>query len=512
MPEMMRTKKFLQLLCLTLIGSLLPMRVAMAQSSLNGTSSHIFLPLVVSDNNSTVDTGGNGTTVERGISGFSRVAFTLQTGTYNSPASGVVFNQVINGGTSVNAMQLHFSNANLGRNSFIRLTSLRDGGQQRLDADSIGYWSNYSAVFNGNQVRFELVAGPGDTGIFANMDSYFWGNRANVLLAAQAEHSLEPDNVNSLCGTDDRVAFTDARVARLNGNCTAWLVSNGAVLTAGHCTDFDPDGAGSGLPDGILDWTTGDVIEFNVPASDSDGSINWAAPNDQFPIDINRVVWHFEGEGKGLGKDWSVFAALPNQRNQWPHIRQGFFRMTNDNPVTTDLIRITGYGLDSTPTGTSSSYNAQSQTLQTNTGLFQSETIRGNDIWLQYRVDSEGANSGSPIIWDKNGFTVGIHTNAGCGTSASTGNAGTSFEVDALETAIEDFPSVNTIYVDAGGRANPGDGSIFRPYRSFSGAVSAAPSGSLSLLSIVPGSYPGAVTINKPLILNAPVGPVTLGQ
>ncbi|GAJ23134.1 unnamed protein product, partial [marine sediment metagenome] len=45
-------------------------------------------------------------------------------------------------------LRLHFDDYNLGTQSFIRVTSLADGAQQILDADSLGDWYGSSAFFN----------------------------------------------------------------------------------------------------------------------------------------------------------------------------------------------------------------------------------------------------------------------------------------------------------------------------------------------------------------------------
>src|SRR5437016_1296957 len=50
-------------------------------------------------------------------------------------------------------LRLLFSDANLGRASFLTVTSLYDGAQQRLDADAFAQWKNTSAYFNGEAVE-----------------------------------------------------------------------------------------------------------------------------------------------------------------------------------------------------------------------------------------------------------------------------------------------------------------------------------------------------------------------
>jgi len=420
-------------------------------------------------------------------------------------------------------LRLHFSDTKLGRQSYLMITSLLDGGRQRLDAKSLAEWRQNSAFFNGEAVEVELHTAPGEEGIFVRVEELTVGEIAG------ADNSPTPQTI---CGAnDDRVASTDARVGRINqfsndatdttpptnaSNpfCTAWLVSNGALLTAGHCVDFDPDGPGPGLPDGTADATfLNGVVEFSVPASQANGTTVFANPNNQYPI--NNVVWRFDGQGQGLGKDWAVFAPNPNSNTGLlPHQAQGaFFRMTREAPATNNIVRVTGYGLDNTPTGTTGGENAQTRTLQTHSGTYAGENNNGTDFSHTYQVDTTGANSGSPIIWESNGFSIGIHTNAGC-TSTGGSNSGTSFEHDALETRLQNYLGPNTVHVDNAAYPNltsgARNGNIFQPFATVSNGVDAVPTG--GTVSIVAGTYNDRRTFNRAMTLRAPSGPVIIGQ
>lgn len=405
-------------------------------------------------------------------------------------------------------MRIHFGEVNLGANSWIEFTSLWDDGWQKLDGESIVKWNHASAYLNGDRVLVRLYVAPGDEGVFVNIDHLTVGEFAGA-------DGLE--ELRSLCGADDRVASTDNRVGRLYiGGCTAWRVTTGAFLTAGHCVDFDPDQSGPQLPDGVLDLNG--VVEFNVPASLPNGTTVAANPDDQYPINTTGVQWRFDGEGQGLGKDWSVFGVFENSNTGLlPHEAYGFpFRMTRENPAANNTMRITGFGLDNTPPGSTGGRNAQNFTNQTDSGPYLSESVSGANIWHSYQVDTTGGNSGSPIIWLTNGLTVGIHTNAGCGTT--TGNNGTSFEVDALEIALRTFIHTNARFVDVG---HPlpvvASGSAYRPFPTVTAAVSNVPSG--GRVSIVAGNYTAAAgntftagADGKAMTLVAPVGLVRIGN
>lgn len=407
-------------------------------------------------------------------------------------------------------LRLHFSEYELGRSSYLTITSLQDGGDQRLDGRSMAQWENSSAVFNGDAVEIELHVDPNDENVYFVIDTVVVGDPQDVAAPESVSSATEP-GTESLCSVDNRVASTDGRVGRLFfGGCTAWLISNGRLLTAGHCVDFDPDQSGPLLPDGVLDLSG--VVEFNVPASLANGTTVAANPDDQYPINTSSVVWRFDGEGQGLGKDWAVFTVNDNSNTGLTPFQAqgGFFRTTNDNPAVGNTIRVTGMGLDNTPAGSTGGRNAQNFTNQTNTGGYVDENVSGSDIWHRYAVDTTGGNSGSPVIWNSNGFTIGIHTNAGCASDGSGANSGTSFEVNALETAIDNHPGSNTIYADKTRLGATENGTIYHPHDTITEAVTTVPTG--GKVSIVTGTYNDTGLFTKQMFMVAPVGSALIGQ
>ena len=320
--------------------------------------------------------------------------------------------------------------ADLGGGSYVVLRSMADADEQQLNALSLEQWQYHTAMFNGSKVMVELHVAPGDQDVFVKFGQAIYGDPLPFV--------SPPGAVKSQCGpADNRVASADNRVGRLYlGGCTAWRITTGAFLSAGHCVDFDPDQGGPGLPNGILDLSG--VVEFNIPL--------WpgvAPTNDQYPINTSGVIWRFDGEGQGLGKDWAVFGVFANSNTGLlPHQVYGLpFRLTRENPGAGDTIRITGCGADT---------GSANFTLQTATGPYLSENVNGADISHEYQTDTEGGNSGSPIIWETNSLALGIHTNAGCDNpiQAGQGNSGTSFEVDALENALRNYINTNARFVD----------------------------------------------------------------
>ncbi|MFO0839949.1 MAG: hypothetical protein U1D55_15670 [Phycisphaerae bacterium] len=179
-------------------------------------------------------------------------------------------------------------------------------------------------------------------------------------------------------------------------------------------------------------------------------------------------------------------------------------------------VRITGFGIDNTPAGTTGGENAQTLTNQTATGLYLGESP-GPLFWHKYIVDTTSGNSGSPIIWDAQGVAIGIHTNSGCALFGGS-NTGTSFETDALENAMNAFAGPAAVHVDAGMPAlATEDGTAFRPFDRVPDGVAAVSDG--GTLVIVLGNYTslaGNVATmgadGKAFRVIAPVGTVVIGN
>lgn len=400
-------------------------------------------------------------------------------------------------------VQVHVGAYSLGRSSELILTSVADGQEQRLDARSLPQSYGWSAMFTGEEVEIELRIASGDLGVYVSIDQA----RTSQRLAESAPAAYQ----RSICGDlDDRVAYNDSRVARLN-NCTAWLVSNGAVLSAGHCP-----------------IAAGDMIEFNVPASTPSGLPLPAAPIDQYPVNIASV--RFQDDGRG--EDWMVFGVNPNTTSgAKAHLKQGFFFMTLASPAIDSTLQVTGFGLDNRPGGAGGAgaaccdsnsngicendCNSNSQTQQSDIGPL--DDLDGSII--EHDVDTMPANSGSPIIWGEGGeYTIGIHTEGGCDDFVSGyDNHGTRFNNGGLAVAIQTFPGPNTVYVDWGDTGLPANGNVFEPFRTVGAAVGAVADG--GIIAFVPGDYPRAAgnafiagADGKAMTFLTPVGGVTIGE
>ena len=277
-------------------------------------------------------------------------------------------------------MQLNFHSLRLGEGSYIQISSLLDGHTQRLDAEAVRAWNYRSAYFNGDALLVELFVAPMDREIFVNVEEVTVGDYRAPL--------------KSICGTDDRTDSTDPRVGRMVPiGCTGWLVDNGKFITAGHC----------------LNSRNSQVLEFNVPDSNADGSLNHPGPEDQYPIDQGSFTF-VDG---GVGNDWGVFTATANTTTGLtPHAAQGSaFAIKQD--LGPNNIRITGFGVDS---------GSDNQSHQTHVG--PNEGSSGTT--MRYSADTTGGNSGSPVIDEATNMAVGVHSHGGCSSSGGN-NSGTSF-------------------------------------------------------------------------------------
>ncbi len=282
-------------------------------------------------------------------------------------------------------LRLQFGDVSLGNSSYLTIRSLKDGAVQTLNARTIAEWQFTSAYFNGDAVEVTLYVAPGDRGLSFQLEEVVVGEYVGG----------EP--IESICDlVDDRVPSSDPRAGRIvNVGCTAWLINNGVIATAGHC----------------LDTATATTLQFNVPPSLSDGTIQHPGPEDQYSV-IQSSRNFTNG---GVGNDWGVFEVNDNtQTGLQPIDAQGDSYVVKQDlgPAT---IRITGFGTDS-------DNRDRNQTQQTHTG----PNAGSSGTTMRYRTDTTGGNSGSPVIDEATGMVVGVHTHGGCSSGGNGNNSGTS--------------------------------------------------------------------------------------
>ncbi len=275
-------------------------------------------------------------------------------------------------------LRLFFDQVMLGDRSSIKITSTKDGATQTLTGAQLKKWNNSSAYFNGSEVIVTLQIATGEEGIGFTIKEIGVG---------------EPEvGEKSQCGSvDNRVDAADDAIGRIVPiGCTGWLITNGRLVTAGHCTG-----------------SRAQLIEFNVPKSNPDRSIVHPGPEDQYPIG-GFVTDYIRGRPE---TDWAVFTASANpQTGLTPIQAQGkSYNVVQTSPG--NSITITGFGTDT---------GIDNQTQQIHTG----PRVSVDNTFVRYQTDTTGGNSGSPIIDTNSGNAVGVHAYGGCSTSGSGSNFG----------------------------------------------------------------------------------------
>ena len=290
---------------------------------------------------------------------------------------------------------------NTAETSVLRIMSLQDGGVQHLNAGTLAQWQNSTAYFNGETLSVELIARP--------------HSRGNRVVLSRVDVGIDDDLVGpaSICGTtDDRLLSADPRSARaLPIGCSAWIIDdpNHQFITAGHCST-------SSLQ----------VIQFNVPLSDSQGRIVNPPPEDQYAVDVASK----QSLNAGVGQDWGYFGVFRNSETGLSAYQaQGEFTIlaSTPPPVKGQTIRITGYG--TTGNGVPREWNQVQKTHAGEYRQFTGTTVR-------YNVDTSGGNSGSSVLNEDTGEAIGVHTHAGCNSDPNSSNQGTGINHSGLQNAL----------------------------------------------------------------------------
>ena len=364
-----------------------------------------------------------------------------------------------------------------------------DGEYQTLDAQSLRNWGQSSAYFNGPAVRVEL---------FAGSSSYANGIRISQISAGMPPLDLLA-GPSGICDTDDRVASSDKRVARL---FKGWVDPLGESEIRTGCetqplTDSFDTGAGTAF---IIDIpTTGTnqrlhatvghawpnylthetvpptILQFNVPASVGQ-FICHPGICDQFPID-RTVVIHVPP--LGTTDDYAVFRCLNNDSVQCSPSQTTYeysefqaFPLGPKPPIGAG-VRITGYGQDLTNEGvpppdpedpgdqcfcdTTACTSTNSRTQQVAEGEVIVVSDPNYPEHIHFDVVACNGNSGSPLSaavqsgTDLGAVAVGILGVDKCADEGFGFNAALPFTHKGLHRAICHLADYGTNDVSASG-------------------------------------------------------------
>jgi len=265
-------------------------------------------------------------------------------------------------------LRVYFGDVQLASGSFLRITSELDGEVQELDAEALALWQDSTAYFNGDTVRVEIVAAPNSRGNRLVIDRVAW------------EAAAVPIGGCGICGPDDRLPSFSNHAARLfPAGCSATVYNTqSCMVTAGHCI------------------SGGMVLQFNVPVSNANCSVNHPPIVDQFP------ALAFQFSNAGVGADWGAMTMGTNNLGEKPFDRYGLLMpLASTPPQTSDSLTIWGYGVDSEC--------VRSQVQQTSDG-----SVTGSSgLFFNHTVDATFGNSGSSVV--RNGNEVlGIATHCPC--------------------------------------------------------------------------------------------------
>lgn len=306
------------------------------------------------------------------------------------------------------SMRLYFDEVHLSPGSWIEVRSLYDNEVQRLNPDQLALWRNSTAFFNGNAVLLTVYCEPKREARVVIRK--IWVDMGHTPTGDFQTAACEECGGNPCGGCSERQpACTPwtGDCSQLHGNCHQWsgrLVPIGCtasvisrascIISAGHCLQ---------IPQDPLDY----VIQFNVPPSLPDCSIQHPPVADQFPPvqQIYFYNWYL---------DWAVIVPGSNSEGQLPYERYGQLRRPvpyNDVEVGQE-VAVYGYGRWGGPDSRCRNY-----TLQYATGTTVPSAIRNE---VAANVETAPGNSGSGLLRLADQRLIGVvKTCGGTGTRTS---------------------------------------------------------------------------------------------
>ncbi len=450
------------------------------------------------------------------------------------------------------AVRLYFDDIQLGEQSYLLLEG-SNGAQQTLDAEAMRHWRNSSAYFNGGRVKVSIYQAAGEPPVAFHLKEVRISERQHHRSSANQQTHSYPTTVKNARsqsahktviqpGATRAVAerpYTAAVGRFTNGSDsygTGWIAPNGAIVTSQSM-------AKRVIARGY------DIIEFNIPASNEDGSVNHPRPEDQYPatasfnyLDNTMQAYmvfkqtHFMGT-RTIG--WAVVEALPNSTGLRPGQRQqqsfriatnpGSFTLEAMEDVKADLLHYGDYPEDtihranyrvlrSTITSLRSPRqfivkSENSPTYYSGTNDLKRESLLVYEMMDEQRVAPSGSASGAPIMYHQSNVAIGVHDISVPPSFSShdvTLTAAIGFNDDYLRGTLDHFFADNVTYVDSEGLyGDEATGRIHKPYLTITEATAQVEEN--GTVSIAKGYYAERITISQPMTLQAPVGKVVIG-
>ncbi|MBD0254411.1 MAG: T9SS type A sorting domain-containing protein [Cytophagales bacterium] len=417
-------------------------------------------------------------------------------------------------------LRLYFAGTVLGENSYLLLEAA-DGASQEMRRADLENRDYRSANINADRVKVSMIAAAGERNTIRISQI-----KVNDRKAEAGKNQGASTMADQLPGQAGRTAFLDLNaypyakaVGRFTNGThtfgTGWIAANGAIVTEKY---------------NVLDDL--DLIEFNVPPSNGDGTVNHPAPADQYPLNkaktkgkylegtkyfLGYLVEHlmikkYDGSGKNytIGS-YMVIEALPNHTGKRPGERIGQYFQVTRHPSGGIM---DGLKLDMFHYGGSA--GTVSQTLRKMTMVAEDPQqvltdVNDKDRFLVYNTPLPLAGwwstnmQGAPLTYEGSNVVVGIHSH-GYYTSPSLGSG---FRNDDMRSDLSNFFSSAMTYVDRESYWTSTTGEIDKPYLKVKDGIAHAPNG--AVVSIARGTYSETFVSSKPVILRAPVGKVIIG-
>jgi len=334
-------------------------------------------------------------------------------------------------------LKLRLKPVDLG-NVTLLVSSPITGASQPFTGTQLVEWNGYSRLFSGDRVRLQMIVEPGEKAP-APLDNLVIEVIRGTSLTPEkpypdevttrsSEQSAGGAEEEAPCGIDARTATSQAIVGRMRpAMCTVFALSGDVFVSAGHC---------------FRSLRGGQEVEFNVPSSTESGVPVDAPSEHVYPVIASSIRCSDCTVGVDLkhGMDWSVFRLGRNTISNTSAV--GFdiqpltaYETFELQGVRVNSVMIPGYGWDNNPVAAFTEQQARGAFF----GFVGTPTE--NDVEIGHFVDTEGGNSGSPIIalTDSGAETqmvLGIHTGGRCNPANSNPNLGTGFANRELKAAV----------------------------------------------------------------------------
>lgn len=428
------------------------------------------------------------------------------------------------------SIRLYFSNVKLNEGSYLLLEG-EDGSQQKLDAKALENWHNSSAYFNGSEVKvflYQKASSENSIEInqvkIAKRESF--NTNSNQRLTGNVNNKGSNENkANLLNETPQGKAigrFTDGN----NAGGAGWIAPNGAIVT-------------SRVGYKIVQEKGYDIIEFNVPLSNEDGTVNHPAPEDQFPLEVNTAsygsreikIQHYDAfyYTKEVVQGFAVLRALPNSLGQTPGERQQAYLRIATNPGEF-TVKNAEIDIDIFSYGESiKSYPSYEDTHHKTLAVYSSQLRVVKDFVKRSLDDKESIllydffntptsfgfvnnHTGGPITYKNSNVAIGVQSEV---LLTACPSVGLGFKNNTFRNAVQNFMSNHAVYVDYDGLyGDESTGEIHKPYITLGDAYEHTlyHSEERSVVYFSPGNHQTQGIFNAPMKWKAPVGTVRIGS